>query len=85
MIEFERIRTRADKNRPRVKTRSSRQFCDGSKLVYRCWHGAERAARRMRRHKHKDGGRVAVYRCESCRGYHIGSAPAWELNTRSDG
>jgi DNA-directed RNA polymerase subunit M/transcription elongation factor TFIIS len=77
MYEVEKIRTPQGRKTVRVKMRATRQRCDGSKLIYRNWRGAERAARRMRRTKSKDGGRITVYRCESCRGYHLGSQQAW--------
>lgn len=39
------------------------------KKVYPTWGNADRDARGMRRYKRE---RVTVYRCRTCRGFHVG-------------
>jgi hypothetical protein len=57
----------------RDPTGANARICKSGKAIY-SRSGAKSAAKRMeRRHKRS----VSAYRCELCKGWHVGNTPWW--------
>lgn len=62
-------------NKAKGKSKSRRASC-GGKYRYATWAHANNDMREMIRKRRDQGrGRMAVYRCRFCHGYHIGRSP----------
>jgi hypothetical protein len=63
----------------RDPTAAGAPICASGKAIY-TKSGAKSAAKRMeRRHKRS----VSAYRCELCKGWHVGNTPFWRRRKRA--